>query len=113
MTGLLALVVGVVLASLAQAVLGWWALALVAFGFGVLTRSERWADLRLGFGVLAAGLLRLAWLAARGGDIGELSRILGEVTRLPVAALAVIVPAVVASCAALLGRALGRRVLFG
>jgi len=113
MTRLPGLLLGLVLATVAQATWGWWALALVAFGFGVLTRADRRAALLLGLGVLATGVLRLGWLAGRGGEVGELSRILGEVTSLPVTVLALTVPAVVAACAALLGRALGRRILFG
>jgi len=113
MTRLPGFLLGLALATVAQATLGWWALALVAFGFGVLTRADRRAALHLGLGILAAGVLRLGWLAARGGEVGEFSRVLGEVTSLPVAVLAVALPAVVAACSALLGRALGRRILFG
>lgn len=106
---LLAVVAGVAV----QVWLGWWALALLGFGYGVWARSQPWSALTFGVGVGLAGAAWLGWLAWRGHPIGEVHRILTELVPLPVLTLSILLPALVAFTAAYLGAALGRRMLFG
>lgn len=108
--------IGVLLAAAAQWFGGWWMLAVVAFGWGVVARSIRTPATRLALGVLLVGLIRLGWAGFQGAPVGEVGRLLAELIRLPllaVWALSLALPAVVALCAATLGAAAGKRVLFG
>lgn len=97
----------------AQAVVGWWALAVVAFVSGVALRKVRWVSVKYGASIAAAGVLMLAWVAWTGHPIGEVRRILVEITGAPALSLSLLLPALVALCAAFLGAAAGRKVLFG
>ncbi len=108
-----ALLAALAAAALAQAHLGWWALALVGFVFGFFGRSQPWPAVRFGAGVAAAGAARLAYLQWSGAPVSDLHRTLVDVTSLPVLTLSLVVPAVAALCAAWLGAAAGRRLLFG
>ena len=113
MRRLLGLLLAAVLASLGQALLGWWALAAVGFGFGFFARLQPWPASRFGGAILVAGVARLAWLDLSGAPVRDVSRMVAGITTLPVMLLAVVIPALVGLCAAFLGVALGRRVLFG
>jgi len=112
----MSLVVGLVLAVAAQALAGWWLLAVVAFGWGVFARTTASPAARLALGVLLAGMIRLGWEGFRGAPVGEVGRLMAEITAVPAVAvwgLAFLLPALVALCAATLGVAAGKRFLFG
>lgn len=106
---LLAIAFGVV----AQAALGWWALAAIGFIVGGLYRQERWVSVRFGVGIALAGAGLLAWLAWTGHPVGGIRTLLGELTGLPVLTLAILLPGLLGTASAFLGRTLGRKVLFG
>lgn len=110
-----ALLLAVAMAA-ALHVAGWWLVALVGFGWGVVLRSARWPALRVGAFVTAIAALRLGWLAWRGAPVADAGSLVAAVAELPVAAvwaMALLLPALVAACAATIGSVVGRRVLFG
>lgn len=104
------------LAATALQFVGWWLLAVVAFVWGVVLRGDRWPALRVGALVAVLGALRLAWLVWSGAPAVEAGELTAAVTTLPVMIvwlLALFVPALVASSAAVIGVVVGKRVLFG
>lgn len=113
MKRLLGLGVALGIGAVAQALLGWWALALVGFAFGFLAHSQSRPALPFGLGVVGLGAARLAWLYLTGAPVAELHRLLADITSLPILSLALVLPALAGLCGATLGAALGRRVLFG
>ncbi|MDZ4673645.1 MAG: hypothetical protein SGI84_04260 [Gemmatimonadota bacterium] len=106
---LLAVAAGVI----AQSMLGWWALAVVAFVVGVVYRQMPWISLRFSVGIALAGALMLVWLTWTGHPVGEVRRVLIETTGAPALTLSLLLPALVALCGVYLGAVTGRRVLFG
>lgn len=107
---------GAVAAAAALEFVGWWLLALVAFFWGLALRSDRWPATRIAAVVVLLGALRLGWVAWRGGPVGNAGELIAAITAMPAEAIwlaAILVPALVALCAATLGVALGRKVLFG
>lgn len=105
-------VLAIAIGAAAQAMLGWWALAVVAFVAGVIYRRDRWSSVRYALGISLAGAAGLGWLAWTGHPVGEVRRVLVESTGLPILTLAILLPGIVALAAAHLGAAAGRRVLF-
>lgn len=104
------------LTALAWHLGGWWLLAIVAFGGGVHWRTRRWPALRIGTLVALLSASRLAWLAWVGAPVAAAGELTAAVTTLPVAliwAMALLLPAVVALCAASIGAVAGRTVMFG
>jgi len=106
---LLAITVGVV----AQVLLGWWAVALVGFGAGVIHRRIARVAVRFGAGIALAGGAWLAWLAWTGEPIGQLRAMLADLTGLPVVTLSLLLPALIGCAGAYLGAVVGRKLLFG
>lgn len=109
-------IIGTLAAAAALEFVGWWLLAIVAFLWGVAIRSDRWPATRIAAVVVVLGVLRLGWVAWRGGPVGEAGELLAGVIAMPVVAIwmaAILLPGLVAMCAATLGVALGRKVLFG
>lgn len=109
-------ILGTVAAAAALEFVGWWLLAFVAFLWGLATRGTRWPATRIAAVVMLLGVLRLGWVTWRGGPVGEVGELLAAITAMPAEAIwlaAILVPALVALCAATLGVALGRKVLFG
>lgn len=106
---LLAIAVGVV----AQALLGWWALAMVGFVAGVIHRRISRVAVRFGVGIALAGGGWLAWLAWTGKPIGALRTMLVELTGLPIVTLSLLLPALIGCAGAYLGAVAGRKLLFG
>jgi hypothetical protein len=107
---------GAVAAAAALEFVGWWLLALVAFLWGLATRSESWPATRIAAVVVLLGALRLGWVAWRGSPVGDVGELIASITAMPVVAIwlaAILVPALVALCAATFGVVLGRKVLFG
>ncbi len=103
-------------AAVAAEFVGWWLLAVVAFIWGVVLRGVAWPALRIGAVVAALGAARLGWMAWEGARVGDAGALLAGVTGLPATvawALAILLPALLACCAATLGAAFGRKVLFG
>lgn len=95
---------------------GWWLLALVAFGGGVLWRARPRPALRVGALVVLLGALRLAWLAWGGAPVQEAGELTAAVTTLPAAAIwamALLLPALVGLSAAAIGASVGRKFMFG
>lgn len=106
---LLAITVGVV----AQALVGWWALALVGFVAGVIYRRIPRIAVRFGAGIALAGGGWLAWLAWTGEPIGQLRGMMVELTGLPIVTLSLLLPALIGCAGAYLGAVVGRKLLFG
>jgi hypothetical protein len=109
-------ILGAMAAAAALEFVGWGLLALVAFLWGLATRSDRWPATRIAAVVMLLGVLRLGWVGWRGGPVGEAGELIAAITAMPVVAIwlaAILLPALVALCAATLGVALGRKVLFG
>lgn len=105
-----------VAAAAALEFVGWWLLAVVAFVWGVVWRTERWPALRIGAVVMVLGAMRLAVSAWERAPVVEAGALLGALTELStplIWGLALLLPAPVACCAATLGAAVGRKVLFG
>lgn len=105
-----------VVAALGWHVGGWWLLAVVAFAGGVLWRTRRWAAVRIGAVAALVGALRLAWLAWGGAPIRDAGALTAAVTSLPPVLLwvmALVLPALVALCAAAIGTVAGRKFMFG
>lgn len=103
-------------AAAALEFVGWWLLAVVAFVWGVVWRTVRGPALRIAGVVLVLGVLRLGIMALGGAPVvetGSLLRTLTEMPALLIWSLALLLPALVACCAATLGAAVGRKVLFG
>lgn len=112
---MIALLMAIAAAAALQFV-GWWLLAVVAFVWGVVWRTVRWPALRIGAVVMVLGALRLAVMMWKGAPVGETGALLSRLTELPsplIWGLALLLPALVACCAATLGAAAGRKVLFG
>lgn len=109
-------ILGALAAAAALEFVGWWLLAVVAFFWGVAMRSERWPATRIAAVILLLGVLRLGVVAWRGGPVGETGELLAAIIAVPAGAIwlaAIILPGLVGLCAATLGVALGRKVLFG
>ncbi len=103
-------------AAAALEFVGWWLLAVVAFVWGIVWRTERRPAWRIAGVVAALGGLRLALMAWQGASLGDTGVLLGQLTALPpvfIWGLALLLPALVACCAATVGAAVGRKVLFG
>lgn len=103
-------------AAAALEFVGWWLLAVVAFAWGLVWRTQRWPALRIAAVVLVLGGLRLAVMAWNSAPLVETGAVLGMLTELPtllIWCLALLLPALVACCAATLGAVVGRKVLFG
>lgn len=103
-------------AAAALEFVSWWLLAVLAFVWGVVWRTQRWPALRIAAVVLVLGVLRLAIMAWNSAPLVETGSLLGALTELPgplIWGLALLLPALVACCAATLGAAVGRKVLFG
>ena len=109
-------ILGALAAAAALEFVGWWLLAIVAFLWGVVVRSERWPATRIAAVVLLLGVLRLGVVTWRGGPVGETGELIAAVIAVPASMVwlaAILVPGLVALCAATLGAAVGRKVLFG
>lgn len=103
-------------AAAAAEFVGWWLLAVVAFIWGIVLRRVPWPALRIGAGVAGLGAARLGWMAWEGTRVGDAGALLAGITGLSgtlVWALAILLPALLACCAATLGASFGRKVLFG
>ncbi len=103
-------------AAAALEFVGWWLLAVVTFVWGVVWRAMPWPALRIAAVVLVLGVLRLGIMTLGGAPVVETGSLLSALTELPtplIWSLALLLPALVACCAATLGAAVGRKVLFG
>lgn len=100
----------VAVAFVAASAIAWWAIAVAAALFGVLTARDRGGPLVAGLGAMLAWGVLLGYDATR-GPVGTVATTLGGVLQMKavgVYALTLAYAGLVAVCAAVLGRAVAR-----